>query len=99
MVAAKADTWLMRSQSLQRGDSVPIGSDAGLLVGLQYPHERCGDERKSQIHAIQVATAAKELCLWKQMLCVPHYLDSELEEIALTVKLICFTGLRVCLNL
>lgn len=39
--------------------------------------ERCQGERKSQIHGIYVATAAKELCPPMQMLHMPHYLDSE----------------------
>lgn len=72
----------MHSKSVQEGDSVPIRSDAGMLMELQYLHEQCQGERRSQVHGIQVASAAKELCLWKQMLCIPRYLDSELQEIA-----------------
>lgn len=53
-----------------------------MLMELQYLHEQCRGGRRRQIHGIQVATAAKELCLWKQMLCIPRYLDSELQEIA-----------------
>lgn len=89
----------MRSRSAQEGDSASITSDAGMFVVLQHPYKQCRCERKSQNYGIRVATAAKELCLWNQMLCMPHYLHSELEEIALTLKLIYFTGLRVCLNL
>lgn len=54
------------------------------------------EKRTGQIRVIQVAIAAKELSLWKKVLSI--LLDSELEEIALTLKLI-FIGLRVCLSL
>lgn len=51
---------------------------------LQHQQDRCQGERKSHIHGIQVATAAKELCPPMQTLCMPHYLDSEREDTTLT---------------
>ena len=62
------------------------------VTELQNPREQCWGERNSRICPIPVATAAKERCLWKHTLGVPHYLDSELEEIALNLRLIWFTG-------
>lgn len=60
------------------------------LMELQHQQDRCQGERKSHIHGIQVATAAKELCPPMQMLCMPHYLDSEREDTTLTqINLFC----------
>lgn len=61
------------------------------LMELQHQQqERCQGERKSQIHGIHVATAAKELCPPMQMLRMPHYLDSEWADTTLTqINLFC----------
>lgn len=45
-VGAKADAWLMHPKSLQKGDSVPARSDAGILLELQFPHEQCQGEKE-----------------------------------------------------
>lgn len=71
-------------------------SEVKELQHLQFP---CQAEKRRWIQGIQVAPAAEGLCLWKQLFCVPCYSSSELEEEALTLKLIWFTDLMICLNI
>lgn len=84
----------MHSRSVQEGHSVPFRSEWNCSTCTSSVRVKSGEACRAFS-----TPAAKGLCLWKQLFCVPRYSGTELEEKALPLKLIWFTDLMVGLNI